>query len=106
MKGILTAVLAFVLAAAVPFTVLGESKDRGTRGTEHMWRFEANGHFHDHWLGGEPRQFCAGRSGADNPPPVVPPVAPPPPTSGSGNGLTGSTGSTGGTVTSSGPGTL
>ena len=107
MKGIMIAGLAMIIAAAVPFTVLGDARGGRARGTEHTWGFEVNTRFHVQWLGGESRHACNGRSVAADHSPVVQPVAPPPPPpSGSGSGLTGSGGSTSGTVTSSGPGTL
>ncbi len=108
MKGIMIAGLALILAAAVPFTVLGDSKDKKDRGTEHGWRFEVNTRFHVQQLGGESRHACNGLSVAADHTPVVQPVAPPPttpPSTGSGSGG-GITGGTFGTVTSSGPATL
>jgi hypothetical protein len=104
MKGIMIAGLALILAAAVPFTVLGDSRDKRDRGTEHVWGFEVNTHFHAQMLGGESRHACGGLSVAADHSPVVQPVAPPPPSTGSGSG--GITGGTFGTVTSSGPATL
>ena len=105
MKGMMIAGLALILAAAVPFTVLGDSRDRGYCGTGHVWGFQVNTRSHVQVLGGESRHACNGLSVAANHSPVVQPVAPPPaPSTGSGSG--GLTGGTVGTVTSSGPATL
>lgn len=105
MKGIMIAGLALILAAAVPFTVLGDSRDKRSSGTGNVWGFEVNTRSHTQALGGESRHACNGLSVAADHSPVVQPVAPPPPPS-TGSGSGGITGGTFGTVTSSGPATL
>jgi len=129
MKGLMIAGLALILAAAVPFTVLGESKEKRTRDTDQVWKHDGKDRLHEQGLGGDWRHDYDGRSvDADDHAPVVQPVAPPPltgtnpPSTGgtsaasggtsTGTGGTGTTsgsgltGATAGTVTSTGPATL
>jgi hypothetical protein len=119
MKGIMIAGLALILIIAVPFTVLGESKGRGSNnGLGHAfghWSGHAFGHWSGHWsgfavsnpnhtqtLGSNSSHGCIGLSNAADHSPAVTPVTPPS-TDGSSGDITGGTV---GTVVPTGPGTL
>jgi hypothetical protein len=99
MKGIMIAGLALILIAAVPFTVLGESKGRETRGSGDERSCSVSNPNHTQIRDGRSEHDRFGLAEAAEHSREVKPVAPP------ANG--GSTmGGTFGTVTSSGPLTL
>jgi len=99
MKGIMIAGLALILVVAVPFTVLGESKGKGTRSSGSVSGYEVQNPNHTQALGGTSTHASFGLAEAAEHSRKVHPVAPPP----SEGGITGGSF---GTVTSSGPATL
>ena len=99
MKGIMIAGLALIFIAAVPFTVLGESKGRATRSPGDVSGYCVGNPNHTQVLGGRSEHNGFGLAEAAEHSRKVQPVAPPT----SGGGITGGTF---GTVTSSGPATL
>ncbi len=112
MKGIMIAGLALIFVAAVPFTILGESKGKDSR---RAWSAQA-GSFcvdnpnHTQVLGGRSEHDRFGLAEAAEHSRKVHRVDPTPSDGTSSSGGTtsggGITGGTSGTVTSSGPGTL